>query len=252
MSNDFWASLGTETSFVIQANTKNRSSSLTERFRTIAALNPRRSGDLSGVAMTEEVCPHCGSDEGFEEEGYDVLCLSCGMSIFEVPDFGDEDPNLWFAGARHVSVKYRAEVAGIGEKVWSTNAKEYDTEEEAKAWLDEKRFSWFGYDMGRVVTTDTPRNQPVRPDDVVYQNFRTSSRAQGRRRKKAAFASKYPDLTVKLSGEDGNAFAILGAVMRVLRRAGMSKDEINQFQTEATSGDYNHLLQTVMQWVEVE
>lgn len=63
---------------------------------------------------------------------------------------------------------------------------------------------------------------------------------------------KYPDITVRLIGEDGNAFFILGKVQRALRRARVDEAEIAEFMTEATSGDYNRLLATVMDWVEVE
>jgi len=63
---------------------------------------------------------------------------------------------------------------------------------------------------------------------------------------------KYPDVVVQLSGEDGNAFLIIGRVQRLLRKAGVDKDEINHFVEEATAGDYYHLLRTVMQWVNVE
>jgi len=69
-------------------------------------------------------------------------------------------------------IKYRAEVVGTGENTWSTNAKEYNTEEEAKAWLDGLSGRWFGYDMSRVVPTTTPRGQPVDiKNDNIYQNF---------------------------------------------------------------------------------
>jgi len=63
---------------------------------------------------------------------------------------------------------------------------------------------------------------------------------------------KFPHITVKLSGEDGNAFAILGRVRMALRDAKVPKAEINDFFNEATEGNYDHLLQTVMAWVEVE
>jgi len=62
---------------------------------------------------------------------------------------------------------------------------------------------------------------------------------------------KYP-IKVKLIGRDGNAFAILGAVIRELRKNGVSQDEIDSFEEEATSGDYDNLLGTCMQWVDVE
>ncbi len=63
---------------------------------------------------------------------------------------------------------------------------------------------------------------------------------------------KYPNVTVNLVGEDGNAFAILGKVGRALRRAGIDADELDAFRKEAKAGDYDHLLQTVMRWVNVE
>ena len=62
---------------------------------------------------------------------------------------------------------------------------------------------------------------------------------------------KYPNVRVKLAGEDGNAFAILARVDRAMRDAGIDKAERDTFRDEATSGDYNNLLATVMNWVEV-
>ena len=59
-------------------------------------------------------------------------------------------------------------------------------------------------------------------------------------------------IKVKLVGEDGNAFYILGKVQRALRRGGKGKEFIEAFTKEATSADYNHLLATVMEVVEVE
>lgn len=58
--------------------------------------------------------------------------------------------------------------------------------------------------------------------------------------------------TVKLIGTDGNSFAVLGRVKRALRFAQYSDDDIKKFMSEATSGDYDHLLATCMRWVEVE
>lgn len=61
----------------------------------------------------------------------------------------------------------------------------------------------------------------------------------------------YPDVTVPLSGEDGNGFFIIGRTMKALRRAGIGGEEIARFKNEASSGDYDHLIQTVMRWVNV-
>ena len=53
-------------------------------------------------------------------------------------------------------------------------------------------------------------------------------------------------------GEDGNAFSIIGRVRQALREAGVERGEIDAFMAEAMSGDYDHLLQTVLAWVSVE
>lgn len=62
---------------------------------------------------------------------------------------------------------------------------------------------------------------------------------------------KYPHIKVQLSGRDGNAFAVLGAVKKALTEAKVDKHEIDDFWDEATSGDYNNLLNTCMKWVSV-
>ena len=59
---------------------------------------------------------------------------------------------------------------------------------------------------------------------------------------------KYPDIKVQLSGEDGNAFFILGRCKKAMRIAGLSSVIQEQFFEEATDGDYDHLLVTVMSW----
>jgi hypothetical protein len=61
---------------------------------------------------------------------------------------------------------------------------------------------------------------------------------------------RYPDVQVQLSGEDGNAFAILGRTAAALRHAGVPQEEVDAYFAEATSGDYHHLLQTTMAWVD--
>ena len=40
--------------------------------------------------------------------------------------------------------------------------------------------------------------------------------------------AKYPDVTVELSGQDGNAFFIIGRTRSALKRAGVSSDEIEE------------------------
>lgn len=53
---------------------------------------------------------------------------------------------------------------------------------------------------------------------------------------------------LKLSGEDGNAFNILGKAQRVALNNDLDWKKILK---EATSGDYDHLLQTMMKYFEV-
>lgn len=62
---------------------------------------------------------------------------------------------------------------------------------------------------------------------------------------------KYPQITVALTGHDGNAFVILSRCRKAAREAGLSDPEIANFIAEAMSSDYDHLLQTVMRWFEV-
>jgi hypothetical protein len=54
---------------------------------------------------------------------------------------------------------------------------------------------------------------------------------------------------VQLTGQDGNAFMILGLCARVARKHKMDWATI---QKEMMSGDYDHLLQTAMKYFEVE
>jgi hypothetical protein len=62
---------------------------------------------------------------------------------------------------------------------------------------------------------------------------------------------KYEEIHVDLIGEDGNAFVIIARVMRAMRRAGVLDVQIEEFRKEATSGDYDNVIQTVMKWVNV-
>jgi hypothetical protein len=58
-----------------------------------------------------------------------------------------------------------------------------------------------------------------------------------------------PKPTVKLVGEDGNAYAIMGRVSEALRRVGAPRHIITQYTKEATSGDYDNLLRVTTRYV---
>jgi len=59
------------------------------------------------------------------------------------------------------------------------------------------------------------------------------------------------NIKVKLTGTDGNAFAVMGKVKQALNRGG-HPELVDEYLKEAMSGDYDHLLATSMQYVEVE
>jgi Tfp pilus assembly protein PilW len=61
-----------------------------------------------------------------------------------------------------------------------------------------------------------------------------------------------PKPAVQLSGEDGNAFMVLGLMTRALRKAGWTPEQVKAFAEEAKSGDYDHLLATCMKYAEVD
>jgi len=62
---------------------------------------------------------------------------------------------------------------------------------------------------------------------------------------------KYPDIHVRLIGQGGNAYTVLGRVRLALSRAGVPPAEIKAFTDAATSGDYDHLLRVAMETVDV-
>jgi hypothetical protein len=45
-----------------------------------------------------------------------------------------------------------------------------------------------------------------------------------------------------LVGVDGNAFSVMGYVRSAMKRAKMTKEDIDAYTKDATSSDYNHLL----------
>lgn len=57
---------------------------------------------------------------------------------------------------------------------------------------------------------------------------------------------------LKLVGEDGNAFAILGRAKKAMKEAGWSKDLQSEIMVDATDRDYNHLLQVMMAYFDTE
>ena len=56
---------------------------------------------------------------------------------------------------------------------------------------------------------------------------------------------------LKLVGEDGNVFFVLGKAVREARRAGWDEKRIEKFKSDAMSGDYDNVLRICMDNFEV-
>lgn len=61
----------------------------------------------------------------------------------------------------------------------------------------------------------------------------------------------YPNVEVKLQGEDGNPFMIASRTRRALERAGHREQAKQYFDEVFNGGDYDHVIQTTMKWVNV-
>jgi len=57
---------------------------------------------------------------------------------------------------------------------------------------------------------------------------------------------------VKLVGIDGNAFNVIAACRTAARKAGWTKEEIDEVVKDMMSGDYDHLLGVAMERFDVE
>ena len=80
----------------------------------------------------------------------------------------------------------------------------------------------------------------------------TTAATEETKRQEEKTSVKYPEVVVQLSGEDGNAFNVMGKIARALREHGVEQSEREEFLAESMSGDYDHLLQIAMEWVTVE
>ena len=54
-------------------------------------------------------------------------------------------------------------------------------------------------------------------------------------------------VNLKLEGLDGNAYALMGAFQKQARKENWTQEEIKEVLDECKSGDYDHLLYTLME-----
>jgi ribosomal protein S9 len=56
------------------------------------------------------------------------------------------------------------------------------------------------------------------------------------------------DVDVQLTGNDGNAFAIMGAVSKAIKKAGATSEQVKEYMDESMSGNYDNLLRVACRW----
>ena len=59
---------------------------------------------------------------------------------------------------------------------------------------------------------------------------------------------KTKQVRISKSGQDGNAFTVLGLCASALRKAGASEEDVRNYLADATSGNYEHLLAVSAEW----
>lgn len=62
---------------------------------------------------------------------------------------------------------------------------------------------------------------------------------------------KYPKITVKHIGEDGNAIAIVGRTIQAMLTYGLDNAQIDEYYQDALSDNYDHVLVTTLKYVRV-
>lgn len=60
-----------------------------------------------------------------------------------------------------------------------------------------------------------------------------------------------PAVTIDCTAPEGNAFYILGVVAKILRNSGRS-DLVSEYETKATSSDYEHLKDVSKEYINIK
>ena len=93
-------------------------------------------------------------------------------------------------------------------------------------------------------------NEIDRALELAMQGY-VAEDALNRAEREAKDEVLYPQVKVRLVGEDGNAFAIMARVTRAMKKAGLSQEVCDEYMAEAMSGDYDNLLYITTRWVEM-
>jgi len=62
--------------------------------------------------------------------------------------------------------------------------------------------------------------------------------------------SKNPKVKTTLVGVDGNAYSLMGHFSSEARKQGWNREDINEVTSMAMEGDYNHLIRTLMTYID--
>jgi hypothetical protein len=63
---------------------------------------------------------------------------------------------------------------------------------------------------------------------------------------------KHPAVRVRLSGQDGNVFNLIGLCSRAARKAGVPAGEVKEFQASVMqAGSYDEALRVMATWFDV-
>ena len=62
---------------------------------------------------------------------------------------------------------------------------------------------------------------------------------------------KAAEVPLKLSGTNGNAFAILAKCKRAAEKFGCTKEAVTELMDEMKSGDYDHLMATAARYFDI-
>lgn len=68
--------------------------------------------------------------------------------------------------------------------------------------------------------------------------------------KKQTNSDQPPKFKFKMSGMDGNSFYLMGRFQKAARIAGWTQEQLDKAFTEMKSGNYDHLLQTIMKYTD--
>lgn len=166
-----------------------------------------------GNIHEEETCVQCNGNGYLEEDGEEIECDACyGMGYVE------EDHCCMDCG-------------GSGESSYCV----YQGND------DDKFYNLFDEEMEKIFKDMILNWLDHWNDDCKLNQFED--------KKNESVSISKPKL--KLVGTDGNAFAVIGALMDCLRRNGFTAEQREAIRKEATSSNYDNVLATACKYCDV-